>query len=1255
MKRRLRSILAALLIGVSANAQSITATLSGTVTDPNGAVVPNATVTAVSASTALTKKTGSDSEGRYTIPFLAPGIYSVTAGAAGFAAQTRSGLPLEVAQSATLDFALTLGSADQKVTITEEAPLLNAESAGIEYTLERKLIEDLPSGERSTLALINTMPGVIDQGFALAQGESLNTNGNAQGPIGSPGNRNFFDSNFGVGGGQASTNDVLLDGVSDTIADFNGVALSPPQDSVQEFKVLSGVFSAEYGRSGGAIVNFITKAGGSRFHGSLYEYFQNGGLNANGWQRNRAGYGADGVTPRLPRIAVKRNQFGGSAGGPLLLPKLGRSKNTFFFFNYEGRREDNPFSKSLTVPTAKMRAGDLSELLQPGVVRAGIPVNADGTPGIFGQIYDPYGPLTPNGKGNMVRQAIPGNRMDRLPLCGAGVRTSACLDPAGLKLLTYLPPPNQPGLTDNYLFSSTTRFTRDIYAGRLDRMLSERHSIFGRVSREDRFQGEPSFLGSVASNARIIADTFLNFTFNDVYTFTPHAIDNFRYGYTRARAHQVPVSDGFDPTVLGLPSYIAATASSLVFPVFNFAGGPENQGIPGEITGSQIGGGGNNQPRDTQTLADSVTLLRAGHTLKMGGEYRLLRFFANQNNNPTGTFSFSRTFTRGPVPTSSPANSAETGSSLASLLLGLPASGSDQSIIPLTLFHHYGAAFVQDDWRATRNLTFNLGLRWDFETGTEETHGQITSFDLAAKSQLSGRVATPDDAMVRALRPDFANLRGLLSFPDGPQTSTNWNRFAPRAGFAYRVNDKMTIRGGYGLTFVPQSLEQSSALGVNITTSLVQSTDPTGQVILPGSAAAPTVNLSDPFRNSLGQAPGRSLGADTQIGQSPLLVEPHRANSYIEQYNFVIQRALPANVVLDMAYVGTHGVRLPFPSLNLNQLPTEFLDYARANFAAARDANGAAAANVSQFFSQQVTNPFFGTITNPNSPLSSRTVRRDQLLKPYPQYDSPQIYRPLIGASKYNSLQVSVRKRFSSGLVALANYTFSKFIDIGAAGNNSGGGAGTSVENIYNVASDYTLSNLDVPHRFTASFTYELPFARNRNGLLRGLIGGWQTSGTVMRQSGTPVGVVAPGFGLAYAVRRADRLPGVAAGYSSGELEKNIRNGGYAFNPDAFVQPADFVLGTAARNYGDVRRDSYKNLNLGLLKNFYFGEKRHKVQLRGEFINALNQVVFGTPGRDVSAKDLIQNGVIVRQGTFARVTTQGNTPRTVQLVLRYSF
>jgi len=1244
-------------------AQSTMATISGTVTDPQGAVVPSAVITAVSNETGLKKSGKTDSDGRYTLLFLSPGLYDITAEATGFAPGTHNRVRLEVAQSATLDFSLALAAAQQTIQVQGEAiPLLNAESGGVGNTLENKLIQDLPSAERSTLALINNMAGIVDSGFALAMGESLNTNGNASGPIGSPGNRNYSDSNFSVNGSQYATNDVLLDGVSNTVADFNAIAISPPQDSVQEMKVLGGVLSAEYGRSGGGVVTFVTKGGGRTLHGTGYEYFQNGGLNANGWQRNRAGYAADGITPALPRIPIKRNQFGGSLGGPVVLPYFGRSQKTFFFFNYEGRRERNPYSKILTMPTAKMRTGDLSELLQP-IVRNNVPLNADGSAPLYGQVYDPFWPLVRNPSGTMVRNTIPGNRLDVLPKCNSGPRQAACLDPVGLAFMKYLPLPNQPGLTDNYLYSGTSNFTRDMLATRIDRTLSERHSLFGRFSYEKRLVNEPDFLQSVASYAQLMRDIFFNVTLNDVYTLQPNIINNFRYGLTRANPHRIPLGEAanFDPSTLGLPSYIRGFASRAAFPVFNFAGGPQGQGLAGEITSSQIGGGGILAPRDTQTLANTVTFVRGGHTIKTGVEYRLMRYFYYKNDYPTGSFLFTRTFTRGPVPTTSPTVAPETGSSLASLFLGLPGSGTYRTALPTSLYQHYGATFVQDDWRLRRNLTINLGLRWDVETGTAESHGQVTNFDLQAKSHLNGLVPAPADPSVRALRPNFTDLRGLLSFPDGPQTRTNFNRFAPRIGFAYRLKDKTVIRGGYGMVFVPQSLEGDSALGVTFDTAVPQSSDSSGQVIQPGGTAAPTVFSTDPFRGILTPPPGRSLGPNTLIGESPQLVDLNRRTTYAQLYNLIVERLLPGNMVIDVAYVGSHGVRLPFVGLNINQIPPAFLDYARQNYASARDANSVAAQNVSQFFSQQVLNPFYGVITNAKSTVSSRTVRRDQLLKSYPEYDNPRLFRPIVGASKYNSLQVSLRKSYSNGLSALASYTFSKLIDLGGSGNSQGGYGGGTVDDIYNIAGDYTVSNLDVPHRLTASFSYELPFGRGKRfgrqvgALTNKLLGGLQFSGSAIWQSGTPVTVTAPGFGLSYAVRRPDRVAGVSASIAGDQMRDNIRRGGFAFDPNAYAQPADFTLGNAARNSSDTRRDTYKNLNLSLLKNFTFADGRHKVQLRGEFLNAFNMVVFGTPGTDVSNRDVVQNGVVMRRGTFARVTTQGNTPRIIQLVLRYSF
>lgn len=553
---------------------------------------------------------------------------------------------------------------------------------------------------------------------------------------------------------------------------------------------MSGAFSAEYGRTGGAVVNFITKAGTTRFRGSGYDYFQNGALNANGWQRNRRGLKTDG-TPALPRIPVKRNQFGMSIGGPVQLPKLGKSKSTFFFFNYEGRREANPFSKQLTLPTAKMRKGDLSELLT-GAERAG-QTEIDGSPSKFGQVYDPFARLA-GGK----RAAIAGNRLDLLPACPSGhQRPVACLDPVGLKLLTYLPLPNQAGLTDNFVFSGTTHFQRDLYAGRIDQTINQYHSLFGRVSVEDRFQAEPNFLDSIASNARTIHDTFDNATLNEVWLVRPSVINNFRYGYTRAHAHQVLLSEGSDPAdTLGLPGYIAAAGPIASFPIFNFSGGPEGSGLAGEITSGQISGGGNNQPRDTQTFGDSVSIIQGRHSIKTGGEYRLYRFFAFQYNNPDGTFSFNRTFTRGPNPAATPVNIAETGSSLASLLLGMPSGISKENVAPLPLYHHYGAIFLQDDWRASARLTLNLGLRGDVETGTAESHGQVTSFDTYAPSPFAGRVADSTDTAVIALRGSYRSLPGLLTFPNGPQNATHWRRFAPRIGAAFRLNKKTSLRVG---------------------------------------------------------------------------------------------------------------------------------------------------------------------------------------------------------------------------------------------------------------------------------------------------------------------------------------------------------------------------------------------------------------------------------------------------------------------------
>jgi hypothetical protein len=1242
------------LFAVSAFSQQITATISGTITDPAGAVVAGATVAATSVETGLAKTALTNDDGNYTITFLPPGSYNITVNKTGFEQITRENIKLEVAQTASID--ITLGVTAGQVTVEvegNETPLLQTETSNLETTIEQKLIEDLPTPDRNIFAFVNLVPGTIDTGAAL---------GTPSTQIGSSANRNFFDSNFAVNGGRASTNDVLLDGITNTIGDFNGVTISPPQDAVREFKVVSGVAPAEYGRTGGGIVTISSKSGTRKFHGALYEYYQDGNLNANGFFNNRN---------NIPRVnQLSRHQFGGAIGGPVYIPSFGegtpayvrRLKRTFFFFNYELRREQNPFTRLLTLPTAKMRTGDLSELLN-GTVRTGL-TNPDGSPALFGQIYNPFTPLV-GGR----RTPIAGNNLSVLLVCSTSrARTTACLDPVALAVLQYLPLPNRPGLVDNYLVNDTVDFNRDIVSGRIDHTLSERQNFFVRYSYEKRLNAPPNFFDSPATSGNLTNDRFYNGTVNHVYSITPNIINNLRVGFTRAHAITAPAGLGFDPTSLGLPAYLRDAAPILVFPVFNIGSvAPGQTGQAGEITTGQIGGGGNNQARDTHNISDSVTWVSGSHTVRTGGEYRLYKFYPFQasQSTPTGSYTFSRDPTRGPTPTAgTPVES--TGSSLASFLLGIPSQVSQEIVRPITIYHHYGAAYAQDDWKIFRNLTLNLGLRWDFETPTANKQQLVSSFDFEGASPLQGRLnLTNLDPAVAALNPDIRNLPGLLSFPEGAQTKTNFDRFAPRVGFAYSINNKTTVRGGFGMFFLPISLEASTATGTNITS-------PQTQTNLNTQVTASTIFLSDPFTNPGLRLPtGNSLGANTSLGQTlGFVVEPKRPNPYVMQWNLVVQRELAKNLVLDVAYVGNAGRHLPSRDVALNQISSATIDFARAEVAAGR------ATSIESFFETCVPNPFAGlfptmvasTCATPaafgvngsstTGNLNSPTIARAQLLRRFPQYTAVGLFSPHIGYSNYHALQINLQKRFSNGFSLLSNYVWSKLLDTGGGGNGVRFTDPTNAEDASNYDEEYSYSTLDVPHRVTASFTYELPFGKGKyfggdwNGLTNALLGGWQVSGTGVYQKGAPITITYQGFqltgGLA-AVGNLQRRPNRVGSVNplAGNYGDRVRQGLSVFNPDAFTGPseANFEFG-GARTYNDIRRDNHKNIDLSIIKNVSFSEGRQKIQVRAEFLNALNLVVFAAPP---------SNQFAIGSATFGQVTGQGNRPRSIQLVGRFTF
>lgn len=1181
-------IISMFLVWLSASlgwAQSTTGTITGTVTDPTGAVIPGAGVTITNTLNNVSVTVTTNAEGVYVAQALLPSSYTVSATATGFVKLTKSGIKLEINQTAEVNLQLAIGGTEQVVEVSAAALLLQTEQSSVDQTVEQKLIEDLPLVDQNVMQLVQITPGVVS--------------GNPANPsaIGLIGNRSFFDSNFSVNGGRASTNDVLVDGVANTIGDFNGVGATPPARSVQEFKIMSGTVSAEYGRAGGGVVSYATRPGGNIFHGSVFNFHQNSALNANTWSNNRN---------KVTRVTNRRNHFGTDFSGPVWIPKVydGRQK-TFFFFNYEGRRNRDPFEGLFTVPTEKQRIGDFSETRN----RAGNLIS----------IYNPWTTRLVAGTTNQfARDQFAGNKIDCAAINPATSRPFC--DPVALAALKFYPLPNRTpddaSGSNNFVAAGTNILDLNFYSIRVDHALTSKQNLFVRytyVRRDDELYNP---FQNVASNGRVIIDKFTHAVINHTYTLSQSLVNNFRYGYVRSSANQVPFGFGYDPTQLGLPTYLKSNAAILQFPTFNIGG----NGFSYSALGSR---GYNDQPRDTTTIADTVTKVWGGHTIRTGAEYRLLRFYPFQVFDTTGNFSFAQGYTQ----QNPNVGSATQGLGLASFLLGAQSSATFEYGTPVTIFHHYLAGFVQDDWKVTRKLTLNLGVRWDVETGTTESNDRLTTFDFQAPSPINTAVR---EKLGR-------DVYGLLRFvdPGEAEWAADKKRFAPRVGLAYQLNEKTVLRAGYAMFFLPVSVENLGSVGFNYT---ITSGQPDPRV--------PQVLLNNPFPSGIPTIIGKSQGSLSLLGQTLTAVEGRIKSSYNQVWNLGFQRQIGRSLMAEVVYVGSRGVNLPLNNFNLNQLPIE----------AQKLGNNA--------LGQLVTNPFFGVITDPLSPLSRATVERRALLRPYPQYVGLNYSRPVanMGASDYQSLQMKLQKRFTGGLSFLAHYTWSKTMDIGGTGNGIAFFDSTPIQDIYNIRDEWSLSTGDVPHRFQLSGVYELPFGQ-RKRFLKDIprvadlvIGGWQLSGSYTWQSGTPLSIIANNLlGIGTARMRASIRSGADPTIPVGKARDNVRNNTAWFNTAAFFNPNDeitaptgedrsknFVFGNTSRTMGGVRRDNYINLDFSLFKRFRVTEKIG-FEFRAEAFNALNYVVFGTPETNVNSPQ------------FGRITSQLNLPRRVQLAGRITF
>ncbi len=1139
------SVILVLLSASLTFGQSFTATVRGTVKDASGASIPHASVTITDADRGTSQATTADEGGRFAITALPPGRYMLIVEAAGFKKFSSGNFDLAVQQQATFDPKLDVGEVSQTVEVSATAARVNTTIANLGQVIDNETIVSLPNLGRNPMAFTYLTPGVVGSG-------------------GRPGDAN---TNFVANGSRNSTSDVLLDGVTVVTVEQNSgitdLKYSPAVDAVQEFKVQTNFFSAEFGQTGGAVVNMVTKSGTNRFDGTGYYFLRHSALNANNWFSNRVGQ----TSPYN-----RRDQAGGVLGGPVVKNK------TFFFAMYEYTEAKSPLTSTRTVPTLRQRQGDFSQ-----------------TKNAAGQVMTIYNPFDTfvNAQGNIERRPFAGN-----------VIPATMLDPIALKALSYFPLPNAPSTsiteTNNWFGQGIQQSVNRQMSIKIDQHFSERSRLSGRYSYGPYTQTPPNLFGELGAAFPLNNGPVVGSVHSVVTEFTrtqsATALWSVRYGLTYAAYIRDPL-ERFDLTALGLPQYMKDQATFDVFTRF----APDGYSPIGTEGWLKM-----DRQEGVHHFSGSYTRIIGGHNLKAGAESRWNFLDYAQPGYPSGQF----TFGRGITCRDRFSCAGTEGNGLAAMLLGWP-SGGDFHIDPKVFTRSaYWGFYVHDDWRVRPKLTLNLGLRYDFDVPRWETENRMSYWDLDAQSPI--QVAGYD-------------TRGVIRFVDDDKRSpfkADMNNVQPRIGVAYALNPKTSIRGAYGLFY---TLSRATVFGHTGGAFNVNST-PTFTL---DSNATRYATLADPYPNGMLLPPGRALGDRTFIGLNAGTILPsNNRNPEYHSWNVSIQREVGWNSVVETNYTGSRGTHLFLPITTLTPLDPQYWSMGRTALNAA------------------VPNPFYGLITDPlATALNGPTVQRFRLLRPMPQFNGANLgtSEPPLGDSSYHALQVKWDKRFSHGFSMLSHYTWSKMIDNAShsSGNVSWLGGSTSIQNIWDLDGERSLSAHDVAHRLAIAGVWQLPFGRDRawgsswNRVVDAALGGWNVSGVFSRQSGMPLAVTQSG-GLIWDGTQRPNLVGDPR--TSGPITSRLNN---YFNVAAFSQPPPDVPGTAPRNLS-YRGPAITTFDAVLIKNIAV-RSGQRLEARIEAQNVLNHPVFGDPNTSFGST------------SFGQITGTKIGPRQMMFGLKYHF
>lgn len=1201
-----------LICSTLVSAQSTGGRILGRVADSSGAVLSGVKVTATNQATGVSRTSQSNDSGDYAFVDIPVGTYDVKFEQAGFTSSVRKSITLEINQVLTLNMTLQIGQTRETVEVTSDAPLVDTTSTQLGAVVNDRAVSQLPLNSRDTYQLLSLQPGVQSQ-----TGSDLFYGSDRAGVVSVNGGRGR-SNNFSVNGGDA--NDQFA----------NLPAVQPSPDSIEEFRVLTNTFDAEYGRNSGAVVNVVTKSGTNTFHGNVFEFFRNKVLNSSGY--------FDSQKPDF-----KQNQFGGTFGGPIV------KNRTFFFTSYEGRRiRQGISSDAIAVPSDQFRAGDFSAGTFTGAIANQTVADLlNGRPGCSAAAGAPI--------------AIGSNYSDIFP--NSQIPT-ACMDPVAVDLMNqFVPSANNPDGTSQTV-AGIHKDRTDQFTAKVDHRINDRQnlSVYYYFNDSTLFDPYSRFQAGGANVLDFGANTLeryqqWNLTHN--WTLRNNLVNEAHFTYFREAQ-----GNFLHPQRTNLVQDSCVTVpSSACF----------NDGQPGNPTGIHPGLGaqregvpfislsgyfnlGNNfegeipQRGNTFQWSDSLSWIKGAHTMKFGTDLRRQRFDQTLYYNVNGFYSYYGGGTNDPALLVGGSEDI-----FPNYLLGLPDSFSQGSAQSENVRSTIFSLFAQDSWKIRPNLTLNYGLRWELFTPLTDISGHVQSFRPGQTSTTYPCTNTPD-----MYCPVGLVVPGDPGVPAG-LTSTYYKTFAPRLGIAYSPGSsgKTSIRAGWGMFYNPMEqlvLEQFSAEppfgGSNLISYPLFNTPYQDQL---GDSPKP-----NPFGGII--TPPKGQDPDWQRYRSLLLYgqfQPHLRTQYSAQYNLNIQRELTKDLVLQVGYVGSQGHRL---------LASHDINYGNAGTCLALQAISDSTGN-----SDLACGPFYA---DSSFYIPSTTVLPTDLPLPYAQnhsvipagtlvgnvapngitlvglrpYSSPNC-DPLTGNgcpadgtpvfssifaedtianSNYNSFQASLEKRFSHGLQANVAYTWSKSFDLASSFEGE--------LNPLDFHKTYSLSQFDARNRFIVSYVWQLPIPKY-SGVVGQIVDGWDLSGIYTYQSGFPVRITSSSDNeLMYSA--FFEYPGEPNQVAPFHIQNPKNNGGYWFDTSAFVESNLGTIGNAKRTI--CCGPPINNFDFALHKVFAIGESKH-FEFRTEIYNLFNHTQFNNP-----------DGNITDGTDFGRIK-RARDPRQVQFALKFFF